>query len=206
MIPLYPYDPALFDKDYYGGGARGGFVKYEYDDPDQQEQLKYKWDACHWSGDFESILFVGSAMGFEVKYFKDKGKIVGGVDVSEYAIKHALPGTARHMMLYDGRNLDFRENGSDIVAAFDVLTLIPDEMMRQLGKEIVRVAYKKIVMRSIVKNWRNAKEKWDGNDGVSFTYKPFDYWDWLFSESGKFRFEECKMWRQYEGVFVWVRA
>jgi hypothetical protein len=207
MNPEYPYSSALFDEQYYGGGARGGFQSYAWEDPAQQQQLRYKWDHCQQHGDFHSILFVGCATGFEVKYFSERKKEAWGVDVSEWAIAHPVAGVAGFIDLFDGRHLsDFGDNDIDVVTSFDVLSLVPDDMMKVLAAEMVRVARKKIVVRTIVKNFRNLQNEWDGNDGVSFKYSTFTEWDRLFCQSGKFALHEAMTHAQYETIFVFARS
>lgn len=206
-MDIIPYTQEQFNAEYYGGGARGGFTKYEWDDPEQQKQLALKWDACHWHGDFRTILFVGCAKGFEVLYFFQRGKAPKGVDISQYAIDNCVPGVASLCRVFDGAQLHHeRDSSIDVVAAFDVLTLVPPGMIHDLCAEMVRVAKDKIVVRTIVKNWRNMDEAWDGVDGVSYKYRTFNFWDRLFTESGKFKLAECRMHHQYECVIVWVRV
>jgi len=207
MNPEYPYSSALFDEQYYGGGARGGFQSYAWEDPAQQQQLRYKWDHCQQHGDFRSILFVGCATGFEVRYFRERGKEAWGVDVSEWAIDHPVNGATGHTLLYDGQHLSqFTDDGLDVVSSFDVISLVPDDMMKVLAAEMVRVARKKIVVRTIVKNFRNLQNEWDGNDGVSFRYNTLMEWDKMFCQSGKFALHEAKIHFQYESVMVFART
>lgn len=205
-MTFHPYNQSQFDAEYYGGGARGGFKQYRWEDPAQQEQLSWKFDHCHWHSNFHSVLFVGCALGFEVAYFNARAKAAQGVDISEYAINNLIPEARLHCHLYNGWDLSrFGENAFDLVASFDVLTLVPDEMIAKLVPEMVRVASKKIVVRSILKNWRNYNDPWDGEDGVTFRYKPFIAWDQAFTQSGKFRFEEMHTYKSYEAVMVWVK-
>lgn len=153
-------------------------------------------------GDFRSILFVGCALGFEVKYFRSRGKSAFGVDISHYALEHSEQEAKPFVSLYNGWDLS-REPECDAIAAFDVLTLVPSGMIEKLAESIVSKARLKIVVRTITKNFRNWHEEWDGEDGVSFRYLPFHEWDRLFSESGKFRFFEGHVWHHYQGIYVW---
>lgn len=184
--PIVPYGFEKFDSDYYNNGARGGFPSYVYDDPVMQEQLGIKWDVCS-KIPHESVLFVGCAKGFEVKYWWLRGKFAQGVDVSEYAIQNAEPVVKEFCHIYNGSSLArFDDNSFDMVAAFDVLTLVPNTMRENLIREMIRVAKNGIFIRTIVKNWRNMLAACDGMDGVSFHYETFDYWDRAFTQSEKF--------------------
>ena len=201
--PEFAYDQSMFDAGYYGGGARGGFRSYVYGSHEQQQQLSYKLRDCHLGGNFGSILFVGCAKGYEVRYFGQHGKFSSGVDISQYAIEHADPEAKPYVQLYDGRNIPHKDNSYDMVAAFDVLTLVPDGMIQDLTADMVRVAKDKILVRTITKNWRNMDQEWDGNDGVTYKYKTFAWWDELFSRSGKFAFHYGQIAYQYEGIYIW---
>lgn len=205
MDKVIPYGQEQFNHEYYGGGARGGFTRYDWNDPEQQKQLELKWDVCRWNSDYNSILFVGCAKGFEVRYFQEHGKDAHGVDISQYAIENCEKSVNHLCHRFDGMNISIPDNSVDMVAAFDVLTLVPSEMLEKLTSEIVRVARHKILIRTIVKNWRNLDDQWDGEDGVTFRYWPFHAWDKVFTQSGKFRLQEAKMHEQYECVILWVK-
>ncbi len=204
--PFIVYSQSQFNEEYYGGGARGGFTKYSWEDPEQQKQLKLKWEVTHWHSDFNSILFVGCAKGFEVRYFREHNKHAVGIDISQYAITNCDRQVVDYCNLYDGSHIDWGKDAFDMVAAFDVLTLAPDDMLEELCEEIVRVASKKIIIRTIVKNWRNLDDRWDGQDGVSFRYLNFHDWDRHFTKSGKFSLHEAKIHNQYECVIVWSKT
>jgi hypothetical protein len=94
----------------------------------------------------------------------------------------------------------------DLVCAFDVLTIPPFPIASKLAEEMVRVAKNGIVIRTIVKNWRNWHTRYDGTDGTSYKYQSLNDWDKLFTQSGKFALHTASMAHQYETVFVWKRV
>jgi len=179
--PEHPYNPSLFDADYYGNRARGGFgPEIQWDNPDQQNQLAIKFAVCDSGGPYESILFVGCALGAEPLYFTQHGKHARGIDVSAWAIENALPDAKRLVRLFDGETMPFFEDMQfDVVAAFDVLTLVPSPMVDKLTKEMQRVSRKRIIVRGIARETGN---DWDGNDGVSFKYKSLKQWMAMFAD------------------------
>src|ERR1043165_5813341 len=133
--PEHPYSPSLFDADYYGNRARGGFgPEIRWESPEQQNQLAIKFSVCEWGGPYESILFVGCALGAEPLYFSQHGKQAQGIDISAGSIENALLEAKPLVKLYDGETMPFfSDKQFDVVAAFDVLTLVPFPMVEKLA-------------------------------------------------------------------------
>jgi SAM-dependent methyltransferase len=200
------YDPAFFSEGYYGKGERGGFPHYEYGSDEQNFQLALKLEVCN-HVPHDSALFVGCARGFEVAHWiANKTHEVRGVDVSEWAIKNQIKEACEQCERYDGSKLDFPDRCFDLVASFDVLTLVPDHMLATLADEMVRVARNGIVFRVYVKNWQNLNNEIDGEDGATFKLRHFWEYDKVFSQSGKFKLDWMKMHGQYECTAVYQRA
>lgn len=198
------YSPEAFDEGYYERGERGGLRNYAWQNREQQIQLHLKLECC--GTDYRSILFVGCGKGYEVRYFYIMGKDAYGVDVSSYAIHHCDPEIVGRVTLFDGETIERPDSSVDLVAAFDVLTLVPDGMREKLCAEMVRVASKKIVIRTVIKNFHNMDQTWAGMDGVSYKYQHLHEWDRLFNQACKFRFEGAKVHPRYEAVITWVRT
>lgn len=198
------YDPAYYDENYYGKGGRGGFKDYRFGSEEQEKQLGIKWHQCS-KLPHKSVLFVGCALGFEVGYWRLRGKRAYGIDVSSYAIAHQIPEAAGSCILYDGRKIPGEAN-FDLVACFDVLPHLPADMQEELIGEMVRVAEYGIAWRTIVKNWRNLDVAIDGQDGAWFRYSRFEEMDRLFTRSGKFKLQWLEMHAQYEVSAVYARA
>ena len=199
------WDPAFFDEAYYGHGGRGGFREYDYQSAGQQEQLDLKRSLCS-RVPHEEALFIGCARGYEVAHWIRHGTLAHGVDVSEWAIEHQVPEAMGRCQLYNGWELDYNDQAFDLVAAFDVLTLIPGEMLNKLIAEMKRVAAKAIAVRTIVKNWRNQARVVDGQDGAWFRYLPLSEWDRLFTEDRTFILDSCAMAHNYECFMTFVRV
>lgn len=200
--PEHPYNPSLFDADYYGNRARGGFgPEIQWDNPEQQNQLAIKFSVCEWGGPYKSILFVGCALGAEPLYFSQRGKHAQGVDVSAWAIENAIPDAKKLVRLYDGEAMPFfTDKQFDVVAAFDVLTLVPSPMVDALSREMQRVSRNRIVVRGIA---RETGKEWDGNDGVSFKYKSLKQWMALFDDQFILALDDHN--DQQEHTFTFVR-
>lgn len=198
------YSPDFFSKGYYGEGERSGFKSYDYNSAEQKEQLGLKWQFCS-EVPHETALFVGCARGFEVAHWFAKGKKAEGVDVSQWAIQNQIPEAKGKCSLYNGNKLPPLENSFDIVASFDVLALLPEDMFQQLAAEMVRVAKNGIVFRVFVKSWRNLENKVDGEDGATFKLRHFWEYDKAFNQSGKFKLDFMKMHGQSEVTAVYKR-
>lgn len=206
MIEQIPYGPEKFDEGYYQRGERGGFKNYEYDTPEQQQQLKIKWEVCQ-SIPHQTALFIGCARGFEIVAWQFGGKWAKGVDVSDWAIAHCHMLAQGHVSLFDGHTLrGMDDNSFDLVAAFDVLTIPPRKMAEKLIAEMVRVARNGIVIRTIVTDWRNAHDETHGVDGVTYTMQSWYWWDRQFTQSGKFKLKQANTYSQYETTFWWERV
>jgi len=153
------YSQDKFNADYYGNKARGGFGKEIFwNTLEQQNELETKFRVINDLGYFNSILFIGCAFGNEVRYFRERGKQATGVEISEYAVNTVDKSVKNFVKLYNGWELqDYKDNSVDIVASFDVLTLIPDDMLNKLVKEMCRVSSSGIVIRTSVdiKNYEN---------------------------------------------------
>jgi len=207
QIPTEPqWSPEFYGPGYYGKGERNGFMSYDFDSEEQQRQLALKWQFCT-EVPHRSAFFVGCALGFEVAYWQRKGRHATGVDVSKWAIENAHPMARFFVALYDGRAFPWlADNAVDLVASFDVLTHVPDHMIEGLCDDIVRIARRGIVFRSIVKNFRNLEDKVDFLDGSWGRYRRLEEWDRLFCRSGKFRLHWLKMHEQYEATAIFRRV
>lgn len=199
------WSPAYYAAGYYGGGERGGFRDYRYGSLEQAQQLQIKWDACA-AVEHRSALFVGCALGFEVAHWRTRLREASGVDVSEFAIANQIPEAGGRCHLYGGRHLNEADSSVDLVACFDVLPHLPDDMREDLIAEMVRVARAGVVWRQIVKDWTNLDVEVDGQDGSWFHYWTFERLERAFTRSGKLRLERSIMSRHHEVMAVFVRA
>lgn len=202
----YPYSFDKFDEDYYGNRARGGFgEEINWDNQIQQYELQKKFDTINNNAEYNSILFIGCALGGEVRYFRERGKEAYGVEVSEYAVNNCEPSVKDFVKLYNGWQLDsFADKSIDVIASFDVLTLIPDDLLNLLIPEMCRVALNKIIFRNIVDIDGSKKGEYAGNDGVTYRYLTIPQWTELFNKSG-FVLTSKSIHNKYETIFVFER-
>lgn len=200
------YSPELFTEGYYGKGERSGFTSYDYHSEEQKFQLALKLEVCN-HVPHDSVVFVGCARGFEVAHWIDKKTALAwGVDVSKWAIDNQIKEAKEQCYRYNGQELPFFDNGADLVASYDVLTLIPDDMLKRLAAEMVRVGKNGIVFRVFVKSWQNLDNEVDGEDGSTFKLRHFWEYDKLFSQSGKFKLDWMKMHGNNEVTAIYQRV
>ena len=197
--------PEFFDAAYYGAGGRGGFKRYIYTDPEIQEQLGRKFENCR-RVSHDSVLFIGCATGFEVANWRLMGKASMGVDISEYAIANQIPEAGGGCRLYNGSHLNFLDESFDLVAAFDVMTLVDPDILPRLVLEMKRVCKVGIVIRTVVKNYRNLDRLVDGQDGAIYRYLPLWEWDRLFTEGKDFILTDASISWNAEAVLTFHRV
>lgn len=172
-----------FGQAYYEGGQIGGFEggTYQYDRQEQQQELAWKWDFLDRCGRFKSILFVGCALGFEVRYARERGKEAYGADISKWAIEHADPSVRDYCWLYDGRDLSTLPiKKVDLVASFDVLAIVKEADRRALAESMMALQPRAMLHRLSVLHWREEGRRCHGIDGVLFRLRRVNYWIRLF--------------------------
>jgi Methyltransferase domain len=199
-----------FDEGYYGGGARGGFTEYNYDSESQRNQLATKFSQIAIAGiPYRSILFIGCAKGFEVKFWVARGYDAWGVDVSEYAIKSSEPEVKDRLRLYDGSDLScFRDGQFDIVAFFDVMALVPEEMREKFIAETLRVARHAVIFRSHVVNHREPLQDngFHGLDGAWFKYWTFEKFVEAYEKTGLSKLQGVTIDSRCEAMFYFRKS
>lgn len=194
-----------FDEGYYHRAERGGFKSYDYASAEMQQQLGYKWHEVQERGPrISTILFVGCALGFEVAFFRKRGIRAFGVDVSTYAIENAHPDSRPWVRQFDGSTLSELDDHYETAASFDVFAIVKDR--EKLAAEMCRVASRRIILRVTILPWRtDGSLEAHGMDGAPFKLFPFEYYDRIFTASGKFRLANaivnCTSLERYEAIY-----
>ena len=91
-----------------------------------------------------SLLDVGCAKGFMLHDLVEliPGITVSGVDVSDYAIEHAMEDVQSKVQVADARNLPFADNSFDIVIAINTIHNLERGECAKALREIERVSRK----------------------------------------------------------------
>ena len=173
-----------FDKDYWDGDRKYGYGGYNYDGRWQAvaqrlvEHYQLKAGA--------TILDIGCAKGFLLHDLKAivPGAQVKGLDVSAYAIEHAMDDVRQDLTVGSAATLPYPDKSFDLVVSINTLHNLRVSELDAALREIERVGRggKYIVVDS----FRNEREK------VNFMYwqltcqcfyTPED-WDWWFARTG----------------------
>lgn len=130
-----------FGKDFFDGDRRHGYGGFKYFPrfwqpvvPTFKEHFNLK------TGD--SLLDVGCAKGFMLHDFSEliPGLIVKGIDVSSYAIEHAIEDMKPHVKVADARSLPYPDKSFDIVISINTIHNLEKEDCAKALKEIERVS------------------------------------------------------------------
>jgi len=142
------------------------------------------------------VLDVGSGKGFMMHDFKllMPEMTIVGIDVSRYALDHAIEDMKPYIRVCNAKELPFADNSFDLVISINTVHNLPLEECRQALHEIERVSRKNAFVT--MDAWRNDYErerllKWNL---TALTYMHVDEWKKLFSEIG------------YTGDYYWFIA
>lgn len=130
-----------FGREFFDGDRRHGYGGFVYH-PRFWEPVVPAFRDCYGLDANSSILDVGCGKGFMLHDFARMipGITVKGVDVSEYAITHAIEDMRPHVQVADARRLPFPDKSFDLVISVTTVhNLERDEVIQALC-EIERVS------------------------------------------------------------------
>ena len=184
-----------FGKEYFDGERLYGYGGYSYHPRFWQATVKRFRDYYQLADD-ASVLDVGCAKGFMLHDFKElmPNLSIAGIDISEYAIEHAIETVRSYLRVGNAKGLPYEENSFDLVIAINTIHNLPLEECQQALREIQRVSRKHAFIT--VDAWRTGEErermmKWNL---TALTYMHVDDWKDLFAEVG------------YTGDYYWFIA
>jgi ubiquinone/menaquinone biosynthesis C-methylase UbiE len=119
---------------------------------------------------------------------------VAGIDISAYAIEHAIETVKPFLWVGNAKELPYGDNSFDLVISINTIHNLPLEECKQALREIQRVTCKHAFIT--VDAWRTEEErerlmKWNL---TALTYMHVDDWKKLFEEVG------------YTGDYFWFIA
>ncbi len=147
-----------FGRDFFDGDRNHGYGGFNY--------LPRFWQPViptfqqHWNLDqSSSILDVGCAKGFMMHDLVEliPGITVKGVDISEYAIEHAIDSIKPHIQIANATKLPFTDNSFDVTISINTVHNLEREECAKALQEIERVSRKGSFIT--VDAYRNAVEK-----------------------------------------------
>lgn len=182
-----------FGEEYFDGERKYGYGGYRYDG---------RWLAVaeamvkHYRlQPGTRILDVGCAKGFLMHDFMKvlPGTEAVGCDVSEYAVKNAMPEVKDRISIAGAASLPYEDNSFDLVVSINTLHNLRLPELERAFREIERVGkeHKYVVMDS----YRNEREKvnllsWQLTCECFFTPEE---WEWVF--------RKCNYTGDYECIF-----
>ena len=133
-----------------------------------------------------SVLDVGCAKGFMLHDFCEliPGISLKGVDISSYAIEHAMDAMKEHVLVADARELPFEDDSFDLVISINTIHNLEGDDLVVALKEIERVSKKHSFIT--IDAYRNEEERelmyaWNL---TAKTILPVAEWEQLFAEVG----------------------
>jgi len=184
-----------FGIEYFDGDRLTGYGGYSYHPRFWTETVKRFRDHYVLAKD-ATVLDIGCAKGFMMYDFKRlmPNLNIRGVDISQYALDHALEEMKPLIEVANAKELPFEDGSFDLVISINTVHNLPLEDCKQALREIQRVTRKDAFI--INDAWRNDREKesmlaWNL---TALTYMHVDDWKKLFQQVG------------YEGDYWWFIA
>ncbi len=174
-----------FDQEFFDGDRRHGYGGFTYNPrfwqpvvPDFQNHFGLTSES--------SVLDVGCAKGFMLHDLLEAipGITVAGVDVSAYAIAHAMPSVESVVQQADARALPFDDDSFDVVISINTIhNLDRDDLVISL-REIERVARRHAFVTVDAYRSDEEREAMLAWNLTAQTILSVDEWQQLFNEAG----------------------
>ena len=133
-----------------------------------------------------SLLDVGCAKGFMLHDLAEliPGITVSGVDISDYAIEHAMEDVKSKVQVADARHLPFADNSFDIVIAINTIHNLEREDCAKALREIERVSRNGSFITVDAYRDHEEKNRMFSWNLTAKTIMSVDEWVVFFEESG----------------------
>lgn len=147
-----------FGKEFFDGERRHGYGGFSYHPrfwqpviPTFEQFYKLKAES--------TVLDVGCAKGFMLHDFVEQipGLKVTGIDISSYAIEHAVESVKPFLTVADARQLPFEDKSFDLVISINTVHNLEKEDLATALKEIERVSKGSSFI--VIDAYRNDEEK-----------------------------------------------
>lgn len=147
-----------FDADYFDGDRNQGYGGYKYDKKYWFNVAKdiistYDLKSGH------TVLEIGCAKGFLLHDLLElcPGLKIKGIDISDYAVSHALPNVKKNIAVHNASELPFPNKTFDLVLCINTLSELPFNLCKEAITEISRVSKGQSFIT--LNSWRNEIEK-----------------------------------------------
>jgi len=173
-----------FGEDFFDGDRKYGYGGYQYDG--RWKAVAERMKEHYKLSDNTAILDVGCAKGFLLHDFKELMPecTVAGIDVSEYAIEHAMPSVKHFLKIASAESLPYPDKSFDLVISINSIHNLPIDRLKIALKEIQRVSRGNIYVT--IDAWHNEEERKNLYKWVltAETMMHVDDWKKLFDEIG----------------------
>jgi SAM-dependent methyltransferase len=184
-----------FGREFFDGDRLTGYGGYSYHPRFWTDTVRRFSEYYRLAPD-AAVLDVGCGKGFMLYDFKKlmPQMTVAGVDISEYAVEHAVPEMKPFIRVGNAKELPYDGNSFDLVIGINTIHNLELEDCKRALREIQRVTRGNAFIT--VDAWRNERErqnmlKWNL---TALTYMQTDDWKKLFAEVG------------YAGDYFWFIA
>ena len=173
-----------FGQEFFDGSRLRGYGGYMYDGRWASVAERFR-DYYSLTAE-SSVLDVGCAKGFMLYDFMQviPGIKVAGIDISQYAIDHAMYSVKPFVRVANAKELPFPDKSFDLVISITTIHNLPLEECKQALREVMRVSRKHafVTLDSYHNEVeRDRMEKWNL---TALTYMSVEDWKKLFAEVG----------------------
>ena len=181
-----------FDKEFFDGDRMYGHGGYNYN-PRFWQPVVPTFQEYYGLMAGSKILDIGCGKGFMMHDFAEliPGIEVKGIDISQYAIDHALEDMKPHVQVAHAKSLPFPDKSFDLVLSINTIHNLSPEECQQALREIMRVT--KTDAFVTVDAYHNEEERkmMDMWNLTALTYMHVDEWKEFFKKAG------------YSGDYYW---
>lgn len=181
-----------FDKDFFDGERKYGYGGFSYH-PRFWTQVVRDFSNFYHLKSNASLLDVGCAKGFMLyDFFQFQPSMhLAGIDVSQYAIEHAVEDIKSFVQVGNAIELPFKDNSFDLVISINTIHNLDKEQCRQALQEIQRVSQGQAFITVDAYRDQDEKTRMLAWNLTAKTIMHVDEWKAFFKEAG------------YTGDFYW---
>ena len=174
-----------FGRDFFDGDRRTGYGGFNYH-PRFWQPVVPTLQAHFGLADGSSLLDVGCAKGFMLHDLAllIPGITVKGVDVSAYAIEHAIESMRPHVSVADARELPFPDGSFDVVVSINTVHNLERADLVQALREIERVTRRGAFITVDAYRTDEERRRMEAWNLTARTILPVEGWKDLFAEAG----------------------
>ncbi len=182
-----PQDRALakqFGPEFFDGTRNQGYGGYKYDG--RWVAVAKRFQAHYGLTGASSVLDVGCAKGFFLHDLRQviPGITVAGIDISSYAIEHAMADVKPFLRVGNAKALPYADRSFDLVIAINTIHNLKRDECLQTVREIQRVSRKHAFITVDAYRSDEEKERMLKWNLTAETIMHVDEWKRFFAEAG----------------------